>query len=137
MNRSLFPALSHPQRRMPWLGIGGLPGQLFGQLKSVVGKVVGRAMHPLLQSPAGIEPPAESFGLTRELPLALQLEVCGQAAQAAHLLAHLAGRSLRRAAQARIECTQPVDHWRQLGLQRRARRVKSLSSFDGNRASGQ
>jgi hypothetical protein len=98
---------------MPRTDIRSLRGHLFRQPKSVAGKVISRAVQPFLQRAAGIKRLADRLSLARERLLSLQLEVGRQAPQSAHLVAHFAGRRLRRPDQSRIQRSHPLQQRRQ------------------------
>ncbi len=48
---------------MPRAGVRSLRGNLFGQPKTIAGKVIGRAVQPFLQYAVGIERLADSLGV--------------------------------------------------------------------------
>ena len=122
---------------MPWTAVCGLRGQLFGKPKAIAGKIIRRAVQPLLQSAAGIDRLADGFGVACERRLALQLEVGRQRPQAAHLVADLAGRGFSRPAQALIERMHPVEQRDQLSVQRQLRRRQISFPRFWNRAGSQ
>ena len=68
---------------------------------------------------------------------ALQLEVGREGAQAIHLVAHFAGRSLRRLAQSLVLRLHPLNEQVELGIERVARRRQLLLGLNRHGARGE
>jgi len=114
-----------------------LSGQLFGQLEAMAGKVPGRAVDALLEDAAGVEGVGDGVGVAGEGGLALQLKVGGQGAQAAHLVADLAGCGVGGLAETGVLGLHPVEQEDELGVESRARGLQLALAFDGHGAGGQ
>src|SRR6516165_209679 len=94
---------------MAWAEFLRRSGELLRQAETVAREVIGCAVETLLQSVIGIKRQCDRFRMPRERSFLLQLKISGKAAQAVHLVPHLAGGSIGRAAEACVQAAHPCE----------------------------
>ncbi len=122
---------------MPRAGLRGLLCEAFREVETVAGKVVCRAMHTLLEDAIGMQRADDRLSVPSKRFFALQLVVRSQTTQAVHLVAHLAGRDVGRAAQSRIKGAHPLEERHDICIEGVAGRSEFALAFNGHGSRGE